>query len=188
MNATGPYWWQVNIGAANGLKMAWCRQATSHYLKQCWPRSPSPYGVTMPQWVNSSWPNWPSNCDFIGCYISWSALIQIMACCLMAPSHYLNQCRLITSEVLWHSTESHSAWNTEDICPWYEFENDYFKFTAKSPKGHWVDWWFQTSQPVVALIRYPSVIEITAGLRTETIKMKPDQKKVPSKLVQNKIF
>ena len=32
--------------------MAWCRQATSHYLSQCWPRSLLPYGVTRPQWVN----------------------------------------------------------------------------------------------------------------------------------------
>ena len=32
--------------------MAWCRQATSHYLSQCCPRSMSPYGVTRPQWVN----------------------------------------------------------------------------------------------------------------------------------------
>ena len=31
--------------------MAWCRQATSHYLSQCWPRSLSPYGVISPQWV-----------------------------------------------------------------------------------------------------------------------------------------
>ena len=31
--------------------MAWCRQATSHYLNQCWHRSLSPYGVTRPQWV-----------------------------------------------------------------------------------------------------------------------------------------
>ena len=31
--------------------MAWCRQATSHYLSQCWPRSLSPYGVTRPQRV-----------------------------------------------------------------------------------------------------------------------------------------
>ena len=28
--------------------MAWCRQATSHYLSQCWPRSLLPYGVTRP--------------------------------------------------------------------------------------------------------------------------------------------
>ena len=32
--------------------MAWCRQATSHYLNQCWPISPTPYVVTRPQWVN----------------------------------------------------------------------------------------------------------------------------------------
>ena len=32
--------------------MAGCRQATSHYLSQCWPRARSPYGVTRPQWVN----------------------------------------------------------------------------------------------------------------------------------------
>ena len=31
--------------------MAWCRQATGHYLNQCWPRSQMPYGVTRPQWV-----------------------------------------------------------------------------------------------------------------------------------------
>ena len=28
--------------------MAWCRQATSHYLSQCWPRSMSPYGILGP--------------------------------------------------------------------------------------------------------------------------------------------
>ena len=32
--------------------MAWCRQATSHYLSQCWPRSLTSYGVTRPRWVN----------------------------------------------------------------------------------------------------------------------------------------
>ena len=31
--------------------MAWCRQATTYHLSQCWPRSPSPYDVTRPQWV-----------------------------------------------------------------------------------------------------------------------------------------
>ena len=33
--------------------MAWCRQATCHYLSQCWPRSMSSNGVTRPQWVNN---------------------------------------------------------------------------------------------------------------------------------------
>ena len=32
--------------------IAWCCQATNHYPSQCWPRSMSPYGVIMPQWVD----------------------------------------------------------------------------------------------------------------------------------------
>ena len=32
--------------------MAWCRQATSHYLSQCWPGSVTPYDITRPQRVN----------------------------------------------------------------------------------------------------------------------------------------
>ena len=32
--------------------MAWRRHATSHYPNQCWPRSPTLYGFTRPQWVN----------------------------------------------------------------------------------------------------------------------------------------
>ena len=31
--------------------MAWCHQATSHYLNHCWLRSMSPYGITKPPWV-----------------------------------------------------------------------------------------------------------------------------------------
>ena len=34
---------------------------------------------------------------------SGSTLAQVMACCLTAPSHYLNQCWLVISEVQWHS-------------------------------------------------------------------------------------
>ena len=33
--------------------MAWCCQAASHYLSQCWHRSMSPYDVTSPQSLNS---------------------------------------------------------------------------------------------------------------------------------------
>ena len=41
--------------------------------------------------------------DTIWRHRSGSSLAQVMACCLMAPSHYLNQCWLIISEVQWHS-------------------------------------------------------------------------------------
>ena len=39
--------------------MAWCHQATSHYLSQCCPISMLPYSITRPQWVN------PYNAKFI---------------------------------------------------------------------------------------------------------------------------
>ena len=31
--------------------MAWCRQATIHYLNHCWLRSLSPYRISRPQWI-----------------------------------------------------------------------------------------------------------------------------------------
>ena len=39
--------------------MAWCCQATGHYLSQCWPRSMSPYGITGSQLVK------PLHADYI---------------------------------------------------------------------------------------------------------------------------
>ena len=78
--------------------MAWCHQATSHYLSQCWPRPLSPYGVTRPQWVKMTYLDyrssqlthlidiiniiffnslWPS--DAIWWHRSRSTLAQVMA-------------------------------------------------------------------------------------------------------------
>ena len=65
--------------------MAWCRQATSHYLSQWRPRSLSSYGFTRPQWSFY----WLDPSDAIWWHTSGLMLAQVMACCLMAPSHYL---------------------------------------------------------------------------------------------------
>ena len=35
--------------------MAWCRQAPSHYLSQCWSKSISPYGVSLGRNVLTHW-------------------------------------------------------------------------------------------------------------------------------------
>ena len=59
--------------------MAWCRQATSHYPNQCWPRSPMPYGVTRPQWVNSLRPS-----DAYMHRQPRTSLVQTMICCLFS--------------------------------------------------------------------------------------------------------
>ena len=41
-----------------------------------------------------------------------STLAQVMACCLTAPSHFLDQCWLIISKVLWRSCEANFTRNT----------------------------------------------------------------------------
>ena len=56
-NDNAPRWmsWDLTDDKSTLVQvMAWCRQATSHYLSQCWPSSMSPYGVTRPQWVNDA--------------------------------------------------------------------------------------------------------------------------------------
>ena len=54
-----------------------------------------------PKWcINTPWPNgatWRQR--------SGLTLAQVMACCLAAPSHYLNQCCLIINRVQWGSSE-----------------------------------------------------------------------------------
>ena len=86
--------------------------------------------------LNSLWPS-----DVIWRQRSGSILTRLMACCLAAPSHYLNQCWLIISEVQWHS---------------YPFENYISKFTFKFPRGQWVKsaHWYQN--PV-----YRNIIDVT---------------------------
>ena len=83
--------------------MAWCRQATSHYLSQCWPGSMSPYGITRPQWVKSLTPRrfkWNFKFHFhtnwlvveVSCLTDKLTLVQVMACGHQATSHYPSQC------------------------------------------------------------------------------------------------
>ena len=62
-----------------------------------------------------------------------------MACCLTAPSHYLNQCWLIIHEVSWHSSEGNFTGPAQDSYPWYKFENYQLKMTARSPSAQWIN-------------------------------------------------
>ena len=59
---------------------------------------------------NSLWPS-----DAIWQYRSGSTLVQVMACCLTAPSHYLNQCWLIISKIQRHSAERNFTRNNPAI-------------------------------------------------------------------------
>ena len=82
--------------------MAWCHQATSHYLSQCWPRSWWPYGITRPQWVKSMWPSdtlWRHR--FGQYWLKWGLLPD---CTKPLPEPI--ECWLIIKYVLYHSPES----------------------------------------------------------------------------------
>ena len=67
-----------------------------------------------------------------------STLAQVMACCLTAPSHYLNQCWLIISKAQWHSANSSFTWDTTAISHW-KLENHFAKIPLKAPRGQWVN-------------------------------------------------
>ena len=69
------------------------------------------FGCPTFKWVAKSWLNslWPS--DAIWWQGSRSTLVQVMACCLTAPSHYQNQCWLIITKVQWCSSEGNFAWH-----------------------------------------------------------------------------
>ena len=62
------------------------------------------------EWLLHTCSLWPS--DTIWWQGSGLTLVQAMACCLKATSHYLNQCWVI-NEVLWQASES----NFLNICP-----------------------------------------------------------------------
>ena len=69
---------------------------------------------------------------------SWSTLVKVMACCLTAPSYYLNRCWLIISKVMWHSSEDIIKRRFEDTNQESKIENYIFKIILRSPRGQWV--------------------------------------------------
>ena len=67
-----------------------------------------------------------------------STLAQVMACCLPAPSHYLNQCWLIMNLMLWHPPGNNYIEIYQNISSINEFENYNFTIITASPRGQWV--------------------------------------------------
>ena len=78
--------------------MAWRRSDDKPLSEQMMVSLLTHICVTRPQWVNPLWPS-----DNIWHHGAESTLVQVMACCLMAPSRYLNQCWPLISRDLHHS-------------------------------------------------------------------------------------
>ena len=62
-----------------------------------------------------------------------------MACCLTAPSHYLNQCWLITSKVYWHSSRAIPQQIPQPSVNKISLKITYSKFHSYLPRGQWVN-------------------------------------------------
>ena len=69
-------------------------------------------------WINSLGPS-----DAIWWLRAWSTLAQVMACCLTAPNHYLNQCWLIIGKIEWHSSKGKFTRDKSAINYWNYLEN-----------------------------------------------------------------
>ena len=80
---------------------------------------------------------WPSDAKWR--HSSGSTLVQGMACCMTAPSHYLNQYWLLIGKVQWHSSESHFEVRAQVTILYNEFENYIPKDSATAPKAQWVN-------------------------------------------------
>ena len=78
--------------------------------------------------INSLWPS-----DTIWRHTSRSTLAQVMACCLMAPSHYLNQCWIIISKVQWHSSECNLEEMPQPSVTEISFKITYLRFCSNLP-------------------------------------------------------
>ena len=78
------------------------------------------------------WPN-----DTTWWHKTGSTLAQVMACCLMATSHYLNQCWLIIREVPSHSSEGIINRRSDKTNQNSKIENCILKIASRSPRGQW---------------------------------------------------
>ena len=74
--------------------------------------------------LNSMWPN----------KLSGSTLVQVMAWCHQAPSHYLNQCWLLISKILW-SVQAGILYNVYSV--WWKlyFQNYSCIFQGSMSQG-----------------------------------------------------
>ena len=71
--------------------------------------------------INSLWPR-----DPIWQHRSGSTWAPVVACCLLAPSHYLHHCWLITNEVFRHLPKDNFSGNTHDKNLYHKFESYIF--------------------------------------------------------------
>ena len=95
------------------------------------------------KWAAGTWLNSLGPSGAIWRQRSGSTLAQVMACCLTAPSHYLNQFWLILSKVQWHSSDGNFTRDTpgeihQPSITKCSLKITLSKISVKSRRGQWV--------------------------------------------------
>ena len=120
------------------------QKISKYYLHQCWDiiklTTSFPYSCSI---VTALWTL--TNCGLVTPYAiwwhrSWPSWAQVLACCLMVPSHYLNQCWCTIKGGLWFLPASNYTRSAHEIYPLQVFKITLLKATATSPRGQWVKW------------------------------------------------
>ena len=86
------------------------------------------YKGVNPLWLSGDMRHWTH----------WSTLVQVMACCLTASSHYLSQHWLAINETLCHPFHSNICLNTKDIDPKLCLQSHIWNHSTY-PKEQWVN-------------------------------------------------
>ena len=112
--------------------MAWCCQATSHHLSQCWPRTMAPYRVTRPQRVMSIFQS-----NFNQNYENSISENVFKICCLQKllranQIDCLHKQRCLLGPCFVQSPVSHSLWATS----WLKYLKILFAFRSISFAFH----------------------------------------------------
>ena len=92
---------------------------------------------------------------------SGSTLAQVMACCLTAPSHYLNLRWFIISKVKWHSSKSKFTRDNSVINHW-----NYLKFHSNFPGANELnDRIMQLHDDVIKWNHFPRYWPLVRGIQ-----------------------
>ena len=129
--------------------MAWCHQATSHYLSWCWPRSVLPYGVTRPHGVNSLWPM-PHNHELWGIVVAQWCYMATYICVYISSNNGLlpDGTKPLSEPILPyhqrgspHSIKSNFTRSADELNPKHVFEDYMFEIISMLSRGQWINWY-----------------------------------------------
>ena len=129
-----PIKYLIQVGQANATEnrvLTHCRKTSSCW--DLWSRQCIYFVHTM-GYINPLWPS-----DPIWQPRSGSTLAQVMACCLTAPSHYLNQCWPIINKVQWHPSECNFRKKNSDVNYCNNFGIYYLNYHLNIPRNSGFD-------------------------------------------------